>query len=77
LISELHPFKQYQNSQARFTDALGQEIKVQAYTHRVSDFFRAAEEVGLALVKFNEWWHPEDPARSVPRLATFLFQRPA
>ena len=77
LISELHPFKQYQNSQARFTDALGQEIKVQAYTHHVSDFFRAAEEVGLALVKFNEWWHPEDPARSVPRLATFLFQRPA
>ena len=76
LISELHPFKQYQNSQARFTDALGQEIKVQAYTHHVSDFFRAAEEVGLALVKFNEWWHREDPARSVPRLATLLFQRP-
>ncbi len=77
LISELHPFKQYQDSQARFTDALGQEIKVQAYTHNISDFFRAAEEAGLALVKFNEWWHPEDQVKSVPRLATFLFQRPA
>lgn len=76
-ISELHPFKQYQSSQARFLDATGQEIKVQAYTHNVSDFFNAAEECGLVLLRFNEWWHHEDQVGSVPRLVTFLFQLPA
>ncbi len=76
-ISELHPFKQYQSSQARFLNADGQEVKVQAYTHHVSDFFGAAGECGLVPVRFNEWWHPDDQAGSVPRLATFLFQRPA
>ncbi len=73
-ISELHPFKQYQNSQARFLSATGEEVKIQAYTHNVSDFLSAAGEAGLVLVRFNEWWHPEDQVDSVPRLATFLFQ---
>lgn len=75
-ISELHPFKQYQSSQARFLDATGHEVKVQAYTHHISDFLKAAEECGLELVRLNEWWHPEDQPGSVPRLATFLFRRP-
>jgi SAM-dependent methyltransferase len=76
-ISELHPFKQYQSSQARFLDATGQEVRVQAYTHHISDFLKAAEACGLVLVRFNEWWHHEDQPGSVPRLATFLFRLPA
>jgi malonyl-CoA O-methyltransferase len=73
-ISELHPFKQYQSSQARFIDTAGKVVKVQAYTHNISDFFNAAEECGLQMVSFNEWWHHEDKVESVPRLATFMFQ---
>lgn len=76
-ISELHPFKQYQGSQAKFLNATGREVKVQAYTHNISDFVTAAEESGLFLVRFNEWWHHEDQGGSAPRLATFLFQLPA
>jgi ubiquinone/menaquinone biosynthesis C-methylase UbiE len=37
LVSELHPFKQYQSSQARFLSAAGTEVKVPAFTHHVSD----------------------------------------
>jgi ubiquinone/menaquinone biosynthesis C-methylase UbiE len=75
-ISELHPFKQYQGSQARFLSASGEQVKVQAYTHHLSDFFAAAAACGLVLVRYNEWWHPADEAGSAPRLATFLFQQP-
>jgi ubiquinone/menaquinone biosynthesis C-methylase UbiE len=77
LISELHPFRQYQGRQATFSDITGQEVKVQAYIHNVSDFFNAAEECGLVPVRFNEWWHDQDPIGAVPRLATFLFRLPA
>lgn len=74
-VSELHPFKQYQGSQARFHDASGHEIKVSAFTHHVSDYIGAARACGLALTRFDEWWHPEDAAGAVPRLATFVFER--
>jgi malonyl-CoA O-methyltransferase len=75
-VSELHPFKQYQGSQARFHNASGHEIKVQAFTHHVSDYIGAARACGLALTRFDEWWHPEDAAGAVPRLATFVFDPP-
>ena len=74
-ISELHPFKQYQGSQARFQGTSGEEIRVPAHRHHVSDFFAAAQVHGLTLLRFDEWWHPEDAAGAVPRLATFLFER--
>jgi len=76
-ISELHPFKQYQNSQARFLTSQGEEVKVPAFTHHVSDFLGAAEARGLRLLRFDEWWHPEDPRGAVPRLASFVFQSPS
>jgi len=75
-ISELHPFRQYRNSQARFVNEKGEEVKVQAFTHHVSDFFHAAQACGLSLLRFDEWWHPEDAQASAPRLATFVFQLP-
>jgi malonyl-CoA O-methyltransferase len=74
-VSELHPYKQYQNSQARFLDANGDEVKVTAYTHNISDFLGAAERCGLRLLRLNEWWHPEDPGAGVPRLVSFVFGR--
>lgn len=76
-ISELHPFKQYQGSQARFQDAAGREVRVPAFTHNVSDYLAAARECALDLLRVDEWWHADDPAGSVPRLITFQFRRPA
>ena len=74
-ISELHPFKQYQHSQARFAGPDGQEVKVPAYTHNISDVWHAARQGGLGLLRLDEWWHPEDQAAGVPRLLSLVFQR--
>jgi ubiquinone/menaquinone biosynthesis C-methylase UbiE len=69
-ISELHPFKQYQNSQARFLNAQGAEVKIAAFRHHVSDYLDAAKACGLQLVHLGECWHAEDPSDAVPRLLT-------
>lgn len=75
-ISELHPFRQYQHSQARFLNEHGEEVKIPAFTHNISDYVGAAEACGLQLVHIGEWWHTEDSTQGVPRLVTFIFQRP-
>lgn len=72
-ISELHPFKQYQSSQARFQQG-GQTTLIPAFVHHISDFLVAAEQNSLALVALNEWWHEADDSKP-PRLITFLFQK--
>ena len=74
LVSELHPFKQYLGSQARFAMADGTEFRVPAFTHHVSDYLGAAAGCGLRLTRLDEWWHQDD-APGVPRLLTLLFDR--
>ena len=73
-VSELHPFRQYEGTQARFEGANGAEVKVEAFTHHVSEFIDAGHRAGLRLVKLNEWWHDEDAGRP-PRLLTLEFVR--
>lgn len=73
-VSELHPFRQYEGTQARFEGANGSEVKVEAFTHHVSEFIDAGQRAGLRLVKLNEWWHDEDAGRP-PRLLTLEFVR--
>ncbi len=72
-ISELHPFKQYQGSQARFVRDEATTF-IPAFTHHISDFLTAAAANGLTLVALNEWWHEADEGK-LPRLMTFWFQK--
>jgi len=72
-ISELHPFKQYLGTKARFETEIGiQELEV--YVHHISDFTNAAEKNGFRLVKLKEWFD-EDNQPGIPRLITFLFTK--
>ena len=71
-VSELHPFRQYEGTQARFEDAAGNEVKVAAFTHHVSEFVEAGRRAGTGLVQLKEWWHEEDGGRP-PRLLTLEF----
>lgn len=73
-VSELHPFKQYSGSQARFERG-GAEVRVPAYLHHLSDYLSAAERCGFALDALHEWWHDEDPRPGIPRLLTLQFTR--
>jgi malonyl-CoA O-methyltransferase len=73
LLNELHPFKQYGGSKARFEMKSG-IIEVEAFVHHISDFIHAAESNGLRLIKFNEYWHEEDEGKP-PRLISFIFEK--
>jgi predicted TPR repeat methyltransferase len=71
-VCELHPFKQYSGSKARFETAEGTKV-LDCYTHHFSDYLGAASACGLSLVQLNEWFD-EDDRPGVPRLASFLFR---
>ncbi|MFT3892692.1 MAG: class I SAM-dependent methyltransferase [Anaerolineales bacterium] len=73
LVNELHPFKQYGGTKARFERA-DQTIEVDAFIHHISEFIYAAEENGLKLEQFNEYWHEQDQGKP-PRIASFIFTK--
>jgi ubiquinone/menaquinone biosynthesis C-methylase UbiE len=72
-ISELHPFRQYQGTQANFLRNQ-QRTEIQAFVHHISDFFAAAAANDLKLVQMKEWWHEEDQDKP-PRLVSFVFDK--
>lgn len=72
-VSELHPFKQYSGSKARFETESGQHV-VTCYTHHISDFTEAAVSNGLSLVQLKEYFDDEERT-SLPRLITLLFTK--
>ena len=72
-IGELHPFKQYTGSKARFETEEGLHI-VQCYNHNISDFVQGAGKHGLRLVDLNEYFDDHDRS-SIPRILTLLFQK--
>lgn len=73
LINELHPFKQYRGTKARFEHG-GETIEVDAFVHHISEFLHTAETHGLILVRFDERWHEAD-ADKPPRIVSFLFEK--
>ncbi len=72
-ISELHPFRQYQGTQATF-QRNQETTQIPAFVHHISDFIDAAGENGLALASVKEWWHEEDRNKP-PRLVSFVFKK--
>lgn len=72
-IGELHPFKQYAGSKARFETAEGVQV-VDCFNHHITDFIQAAQKNGLALVEINEYFD-EDNRNEMPRILTLLFEK--
>ena len=70
-VSELHPFRQYQGTQARF-QRQQETTLIPAFVHHISDFVDAAAANKLALAGMKEWWHQEDKDKP-PRLVSFMF----
>lgn len=73
-IGELHPFKQYQGSKARFNTAAGGIFELECYVHHLSDFTEVARRHGFSCVRLDEWFD-EDNRATTPRIVTFLFRR--
>jgi ubiquinone/menaquinone biosynthesis C-methylase UbiE len=73
-VSELHPFRQYQGTQANFRR--NQETtQIPAFVHHISEFIQAAATNNLTLCGMKEWWHQDDQNKP-PRLVSFIFQKP-
>lgn len=72
-ISELHPFKQYLGSKARFNlDGVTSELTT--YTHHTSEYLITAKKHGFNLVQFDEWFDESDK-KDIPRLIGILLKR--
>lgn len=72
-VGELHPFKQYSGSKARFGSAEGERV-VECFNHHISDFTSAAENHGLVLNSVDEYFDNNDRS-NIPRILTLLFQK--
>lgn len=72
-IGELHPFKQYTGSKARFETEEGLQI-VQCYNHHISDFTLSAKKYGFSLAALDEYFDNDDKT-SIPRILTLVFQK--
>ncbi|GAB2531873.1 class I SAM-dependent DNA methyltransferase [Rufibacter soli] len=72
-LGELHPFKQYMGTKARFDTPHGTQ-EVTCYTHHFSDFCQAASDNGFSLELVQEYFD-EDDRTTVPRILTLLFKR--
>ena len=72
-LGELHPFKQYLGTKARFDTVEGRQV-VECFTHHVSDFIQAGKSCGLAVLDLDE--HFDTPDRNeAPRILTLLLQK--
>ncbi len=72
-VGELHPYKQYAGSKARFES--GEETLVlDCYTHPISEFTQYAKQNGFSIVDLNEWFD-EDVSKEIPRILTLLLRK--
>lgn len=71
---ELHPFKQYNGTKARFDTSAGTQV-VTCFNHHISDFTGAAQKNGLALLQVKEYFDDNDRTQ-IPRILSLLFRKP-
>jgi ubiquinone/menaquinone biosynthesis C-methylase UbiE len=72
-IGELHPFKQYTGSKARFDTKDGQTV-VPCFNHHISDFTTAAKNNDFKIAGISEYFDDDD-RNTIPRILTLLFEK--
>lgn len=72
-IGELHPFKQYTGTKARFETKEGQQI-VTCFNHHISDFTTAAKQNSFDIVDILEFFDEND-SMSIPRILTLVLRK--
>ena len=70
-VCELHPFKQYEGSKARFETDDGVQV-TECFQHHVTDYTNAALGNGFSIQRIDEWFDENDRA-NIPRLISFVF----
>lgn len=72
-VCELHPFKQYDGSKARFETEDGLKV-TECFQHHVTDYANAALSNGFRIERMDEWFD-DDNRTTMPRLISFVFAR--
>lgn len=72
-ISELHPFKQYMGSKARYRTKNG-IVDLEVFIHHISDYTNNATRNGFKLIEINEWFEKKSN-EDIPRLISFIFRK--
>lgn len=72
-IGELHPYKQYNGSKARFETSEGVQV-VTCFNHHITDFVNAAKNNGFELMSINEYFDDNNKS-NIPRILTLLFKK--
>ena len=69
-IGELHPYKQYAGTKARFTTDDGIQM-VPCFNHHISEFIQAAKKHELTLVSVEEYFDEDNNEK--PRILALIF----
>jgi ubiquinone/menaquinone biosynthesis C-methylase UbiE len=72
-IGELHPFKQYTGTKARFESAEGTQV-LECYNHHISEFIDAAKKNNFHLIELGEHFDDHN-INEIPRILTLVFQK--
>ena len=72
-IGELHPFKQYSGSKARFETEEGIQV-IECFDHHISDFIQIPKKYGLQLIDLNEYFD-DNNRREIPRILTIVLHK--
>ncbi len=72
-IGELHPFKQYTGSKARFETAQGTET-LSCFTHHISEFVQVAKRNGFIVITIEEFFDNNDTT-TIPRILSLVLQK--
>lgn len=71
-ICELHSFKQYIGSKARFETKNGIE-ELEVYMHHISEYLEIAKKNNFKLIELKEWF--DENNNDLPRLISFVFKK--
>ena len=71
-VCELHPKKQFLGSKAQF-EKNGADIVLDVFHHSEIEYIKSAEKAGFNLIAKKDWF---DNANDVPRLISFIFEKP-
>ncbi|MCU1266468.1 MAG: hypothetical protein JWM21_2786 [Acidobacteria bacterium] len=75
-VCELHPTRQLSGRQAEFTDTeTGEQVRVPAYLHDISEFINAGLRVGFELVHLGELRDPPALQTDLPRVLTLHLRK--
>ena len=71
-VCELHPKKQIAGSKAQFKEN-GIDIVLDVFQHSEQEYIQSAERAGFNLLVKEDWY---DNEKDIPRLISFLFEKP-